>query len=144
MNSYHELGLTRQFSIINQKLRHLFDNAFSETGLTGTQAAVLHYVFTVGMHQDILQRDIETEFLIRRSSVTSVLQGLEKNSFILREGVPYDSRLKKIILTQKSIDIVQQLQRRIDEINQAIVEGLSPDEAKLLDNLLTRIAEELP
>ncbi len=144
MYTYSELGISKKFSIINQNIRHMFDAAFIKSGLTGTQAAVLHFIFAKGKYDDIYQRDIESEFNIRRSSVTSVLQGLERGGFIRRVSVQEDSRLKKIVITDKAIEITEQIQQSIDGINQSILKGLSTDETKLLSTLLTRIGENLP
>ena len=55
--------------------------------------------------RDIFQRDIETRFSIRRSTVTGILQRMEKSDLITREPVTYDKRLKKIILSEKSIEM---------------------------------------
>lgn len=138
-----KLGTIRKFSTINKKLRHMFDAAFVQSGMTGTQAVVLHFINVQGKYQNIYQRDIEAEFNIRRSSVTSVLQGLERNGFIVREGVKEDSRLKRLVLTDKASKIVEQLQESIDEMNQTILKGLKQDEIILLDTMLSHIVENL-
>ena len=141
---FDKLGISRKFWIINRKLRHMFDDAFAASGVTGTQAAVLHFVYTKGKYRDVFQRDIETVFNIRRSSVTSLLQGLERKGFILRENVQEDCRLKKLVLTDKSINIADHIQHKIDKLNNTILDGLSTNEVNFLNALLTQIEEKLP
>lgn len=89
--TYTELGISSKFSVINQKLRHMFDDTFSEIDITGTQAAILHFIYTKGKYQNIYKREIEMEFSIRRSSVTSMINSLESNGFIQRDSVQEDS-----------------------------------------------------
>lgn len=141
---FDKLGISRKFWIINRKLRHMFDDAFAASGVTGTQAAVLHFVYTEGKYRDVFQRDIEAVFNIRRSSVTSLLQGLEGKGFILRENVQEDCRLKKLVLTDKSINIADHIQHKIDELNNTILDGLSSNEVNFLNALLTQIEKKLP
>ena len=41
----------------------------------------------------------QAEFKICRSTVTNILKLMEKKGYIRRESVPYDARLKKLVLT---------------------------------------------
>ena len=50
----------------------------------------------------IIRKDIEEEFQIRKSTVTGILQLMEKNGFIYRESVEKDARLKRIVPTKKA------------------------------------------
>lgn len=143
MFQHKELGLTRKFSLINQELRHLFDAAFKETGITGKQAAILHYIYTKSQYEGVFQRDIEKEFNIRRSSVTSLLQGLEIGGFIVRENAIHNPHQKKILLTEKANYLSSNLQSRIDEMNQKMLSDFSEDERNAFTSLLDRICINL-
>lgn len=143
MYSYKKLGITRKFSVVNQKLRHMFDRAFAHTGVTAKQASVLHFVYTQNKNSNIYQKDIETEFDIRSSSATSMLHSLERQSFIIRESDKNDFRLKKLVLTNKGIEMVEPLQQNIDLINHEILKGFSEQEIDLLNDFLERISDNL-
>ena len=78
--------------------------------LTGTNGWVIGYIWRNRDH-DVFQRDIEKEFSIRRSTASKVLKLMEGKKFIKRESVDYDARLKKLVLTSKSLEI----QKMIDE-----------------------------
>ena len=78
--------------------------------LTGTHGWVIGYLYD--------QRDLETQFSIRRSTATGILQLMEKNELILREPVESDARLKKLVLTEKALDIhkmVEEDRKRTEE-----------------------------
>ena len=56
-------------------------------------------------HRDtpVFQRDIEREFSITRSTVTNILQLMERKGYIERRSVPQDARLKQLVLTEEGI-----------------------------------------
>lgn len=139
MKTFDKLGIGRKFSIINQELRHMYDAAFIENGVTGSQAVILYYIYAESKERMVYQRDIEAEFKIRRSSVTSVLQGLERNGFIQRESVKEDSRLKKLTPTEQAISLSERLEKEITAINRRILKDLNQEEIEGLNNMLNRI-----
>lgn len=49
----------------------------------------------------VFQRDIEREFSITRSTVTNILQLMERKGYIERQSVPQDARLKRLVLTER-------------------------------------------
>ena len=78
--------------------------------------------------RDVYQRDIEAKFGISRSTVTNILQCMEKNGYIKREAVPSDARLKKLTLTEKgeATDVI--LQKAIAQNEERFNSLLSEDE----------------
>ena len=55
--------------------------------------------------EDVFQKDIETTFSIRRSTVSNMLGLMEKKGLIRRQSVRSDARLKKLTLTDKALDM---------------------------------------
>ena len=68
--------------------------------LTANQDWVLHFLIQ-SQGRDIMQRDIEKEFSIRRSTASRTLQLMERNGYIRREPVSYEARMKKLVVTEK-------------------------------------------
>ena len=50
---------------------------------------------------------------------------MEKKGYIIREGVSYDARLKKLTLTEKSWDFVSKTMEKVDENEEKLRNGLS-------------------
>ena len=96
--------------------------------LTGMHSFVIGYLYDNRGKRDIFQKDIETEFTIRRSTATGILQLMEKNGLIEREAVGYDARLKKLILTEKAIAIHHSITKEIDEVEAQLLKGLTEEE----------------
>lgn len=85
---------------VSKNIRYLFDSTMSENGLTSIQTRILgHLSMAEKEGRSVFQREIEDVFRIKKSSVTSVLQTLEKKGLIIRESIPEDARMKKLLLT---------------------------------------------
>ena len=88
---------------VSKNIRYFFDLAMSESGLTSIQSRILgHLRHAEEEGRCVFQREIEDVFRIKRSSVTSVLQTLEKKGLIIRESIPEDARMKKLVLTEEA------------------------------------------
>ncbi|GAB5052862.1 MarR family winged helix-turn-helix transcriptional regulator [Pediococcus ethanolidurans] len=90
----------------NNTLRRHIDTFAAGYGLTGVQLSIIDFLGKYPQ-QMCLQRDIETEFAIRRSSATTLLQRMEKKGLILRLVAKDDARQKEIQLTKKAQPFVQ-------------------------------------
>ena len=88
---------------------------------------------------DIFQRDIEIRFSLRRSTVTGILQRMEKNELIRREAVSYDKRLKKIILTKKSIELHEQFSKTYDHLEVKLTEGIEQEELDAFFSIIEKM-----
>ena len=85
---------------------------------------IIRYLYE-NREQDIFQKDIEQRFAVGRSTVTNLLQLMEKKGFVRRESVKQDARLKKVILTEKGIasqesfeDIVEHIEEELSKAYQ--------------------------
>ena len=110
--------------------------------LTGTHGWVIRYLYE-NKDNDIFQRDIEKTFGVRRSTVTSMLQIMEKNGLITRGSVPYDSRLKKITPTEKALELHRQISSEIDAIEAELSAGLSEEEIACFIATVEKIKKNL-
>lgn len=88
---------------VAHKMKREIDHANQKLGVSGVQGRIIGYVRCESKNRDVFQKDIEEHFELRGSSVTSTLQNLEKMGFIVRESIPTDQRLKRIVLTKKSV-----------------------------------------
>lgn len=96
--------------------------------LTFMHMAILDYLYENRGH-DIFQKDIERQFALARSSVTSILQLMEKNGYIQRVNDSRDARLKKILLTEKAESISRENYRAVHEqIESSLRTGLTSAE----------------
>lgn len=78
--------------------------------------------------QDIFQKDLEKEFVMRRPTATNFLKKMEKAELIRREPVAYDARLKKIILTDKALKLRAHMEEKAKAFEKVIRGDLSDEE----------------
>ncbi|MCF0149569.1 MAG: MarR family transcriptional regulator [Clostridium sp.] len=143
MNDVKHVG--KKINILSHKIKRRIGKVSLEYGISGMQAKILGFIYVNSANRDIFQKTIEEEFDIRRSSVTSVLTLMEKNELIKRESVSEDARLKKIIITEKGVQVNKLVYKEIKSIEKAIADTLPEEELDIfisnLDKLIKNIGD---
>lgn len=128
---------------LSYQLKRDLEQVAAKHGLTRMQAVILKYLAVETTKRDVFQKDIEKEFRIRKSSVTSVLQLLEKNNYIKRESVKEDARLKKLVLTQKAMDVNASIGDALDKREEKFYHVLSNEEIEEFFQIIEKISSTL-
>lgn len=110
--------------------------------MTGMHGYMLGYLYE-NRSRDVFQRDIENEFSIRRSTVTDILQRMENNGLISREGVSSDKRLKKIVLTEKAIALHRKTSQALQAFDERLKQGIAPQELEDFFVTLDKIMQNI-
>ena len=95
----------------------------------GLQIWVIDYLIK-HQDEDIFQRDLEKEFVMRRSTATNFVKKMEQAGLIRRKPVAYDARLKKIILTDKAFELQAGMMAKKKEFETLLRGDLSEAEIK--------------
>lgn len=111
-------------------------------GMTIAQLSTIGFLY-FAQDADVYQRDIESFFKLRRSTVSSQLNTLEKKGLIRRVPVAHDARLKKLVLTQDGLVASAQVMQILGDLNRLMVQSLSQEEVAQLCHLLGKIEENL-
>ena len=98
-------------SLLFHKLRKRVNAEVQTLGLTGIQSHALHYILVKSAEGPVYQRDVEGVFGVSRSTVTGMLQQMERDGLIRRDSVEGDGRLKCLIPTQKAIEMDERVRR---------------------------------
>ena len=91
----------------------------------------------------VFQRDIEREFSITRSTVTNILQLMERKGYIERQSVPQDARLKKLVLTEEGARIHEKTLHSLHQTDEFVESLLTPEENAEFLRLLNKLREGL-
>ena len=89
------------------------------------------------------QKDIEKEFKISRSTATELLQNMEQHGYLYREVSTIDNRLKRIVLTEKSIELQKNVFNTLDGVDTKMLNGFTESEKEMLFSFLARIQKNL-
>ena len=106
--------------------------------VTAMHGWILAYLYN-SRDREVFQRDIERAFSITRSTVTNILQLMEKKGYIRRVSVPQDARLKRLILTDAGAEAHQQIMRSLRQTDQYISGLLTAEENAELLRLLNKL-----
>lgn len=140
---YKKRHIAKVIIDLSYQLKRDLEQAAAKHGLTRTQAVIMKYLEVETKKRDVFQRDIEKEFRIRKSSVTSVLQLLEKNGYITRESVIEDARLKKLVLTDKARNVNAIIGDGLEKREEKFYEVLSEEEVDRFFQTIEKITSTL-
>lgn len=144
MNNKNRLGIEIK-AISNRMMRRLDGEAagIDSDLITAAQKRVIIYLYEQKDNGDIFQRDVEQYLSIRRPTATRMINNMEKNGFVRRESVEYDGRLKKLTLTQKSIDMYNEIFNEIDIVERNMTRGLTEWEKQEFLRIARKIRKNL-
>lgn len=103
---------------------------------------ILKYLYD-NRDRDVFQRDIEKQFSIGRSTVTTIIQLMEKRDLIRRESVEQDARLKKVLLTEKGFKHHDLVEESIYGIHKQIMMDISEEEKLQFLDIVQKMGENL-
>ena len=124
-------------NMISCRIKRLADENLANENVTIEQVKILGMISRNGGR--VSQKEIELAFGVRRSTVTSAMQNLEKKGYIKREANPEDSRSKIVLLTDEGKEKNRKLKSFIDELEAKLVSCLDNDESDRLKELLLKV-----
>ena len=139
MNRENHIGF--ELRILSNLIKRHIDNSAARAeieSVTGTNMWVIKYLVH---HKDeeVFQKDLEQNFSVRRSTMSNILSLMEKKELITRESVPQDGRLKKLVLTEKSIQLYEMMKKDREETEELITAGLTEKEIKTFVSILEKM-----
>ncbi|MDO4976572.1 MAG: MarR family transcriptional regulator [Eubacteriales bacterium] len=95
--------------------------------LTPMQGWIMAYLY---FHRDqvIYQKNLEAEFSIPKSTLATMLKQMAERGYIRRESGEYDTRLKRIYLSEEGEKIQKDFIRSFKSIDQYMCQGIPEEE----------------
>lgn len=103
---------------------------------------IIRYLYE-NRNRDVYQKDIEKHCCVGRSTVTGIIQLMEKKGLIGREAASHDARLKKVVLTPKGISNHEAIERVIDGVSQELAEAVTKEEMEVFVRVAQKMQERL-
>ena len=143
MNNGVGIKIKKVQSLIRKTIHNsdTFKNNEDLTNVIGWTIGFISRRNAVGV--ETYQRDVESEFKISRSTATGLLQNMEKLGYLYREVSKVDSRLKRIVLTEKSIELHKKVIMTFEQIEERLLTGFSSEEKEQLFGYLLRLEQNL-
>lgn len=137
----YELG--RNVHMLSRLLKRNTDIEVTKYGITGVQSVIMGFIYEKSRKKDVFAKDIEKAFDLRRASTAGLIQNMEKNGLIKREMVGNDARLRKIVLTEKALELRKKLDKSIKSMEKKMQEGLTKEEIEKYIELTKKMAKNL-
>ena len=129
--------IRRVNNLISRRVNH-YSRLNGVEDVTAMHGWILAYLYEC-RDREVFQRDVERAFSITRSTVTNILQLMEKKGYIRRVGVPQDARLKRLVLTEEGAKAHQQIILSFRQTDQFISSLLTEEENAELLRLLNKL-----
>lgn len=113
-----------------------------DENITEMHVNIIEYLIEHG-EDGVMQKDIEHEFTIRKSTASRILQLMEKRGVISRQGVDYDARQKKITLTHRAIERHRFIMTSAKEMEQRMTDGISDSDLETFFSVLLKMQSNL-
>ena len=139
----------RKIGHIIRELNGAFKKKFITCGVSaGLDEVTLMHGWIMGYlyhNQDkaVYQKTIESDFCIKRSTVTTILQLREKKGYIRRAAVEGDARLKRIFLTEQGKEIAVKTRTMIDHMENSVVEGIEEENLEIFYQVAQKLVTNM-
>lgn len=137
--------MSEQNDTLNYKIAYLsrlhkrkIDQDTLKFGLTTEQGRLILYLNSCAGNPVYL-KDLENKFKLRKSSLNSLVNNLEKNGCVIRITDKSDNRLKEIRLTELGKEKVNMLDKSFEDNEKHTRQVLSDSEANILNDILDKL-----
>ena len=129
--------------MLSRQIKRKIDLAVAKYNVTSVQCSLIGFIFEKSKKGNVYAKDIESKFNMRRATVAEILSLMEKNELIERKSMKEDARLKEIILTNKSLEIKNSIEKEIKKVEQEIKRDITDDEIQCFTTILEKMSKNL-
>ena len=133
---------TTKIPILIKKASLVFDKISNQLltpyDLTNSQFKIL-MVLMHAPEGSVRQIDIENKFAMTNPTVTGLVQKLEAKDLVKRMPHPEDKRSKVLVLTERAMEMKEELLALADDLERQMTQNLNHDECEQLAALLLKI-----
>ena len=119
---------------------YLEENDTSRRGLNHTQLQILNYLMC---HDKVIQKDLEIETQLKKSSITGSIDSLVEKDLVRREKGDDDKRKNYIVLTQQAIEGKKLLEDKLATLDGRLVEGIEKNDLETFVDVLEKMIANL-
>lgn len=106
---------------VSRLRRSVFDEFMKPMGLTRSQWWILAHL---SRHDGMIQSDLANVLDLGKAALGGLLDRLEASTLIQRRADPADRRVKRVHLTTRGMQTIQEMRVRSHEVSERILQGL--------------------
>lgn len=130
-----------EYDKLNRKMQRHFASYFSDSQLTCIQGLVLHYIIVESEGRDVFPKDLEEFLEIKGSSVTSLINNLERNGYLCRESLESDGRYKRLVLTKKTKVIQEDILKRVYDYMRDMFAEIPEEHLRIFESVILQMTK---
>lgn len=124
-----------------KRLHHkVCDKIIDQEGLHYGQLPILNYM---DKNDCLNQREMADKLHVSAPSMTNTVKRMVKNGFVSCEVKDGDRRCHLLKITQKGKEARIRCHSRFDQLDRAVLEGVTQEDIEVFDYVLTHIVERL-
>lgn len=125
-------------------MRYANDQRLVDYGITNQQARLLGDIHdNIKNRSEISRKALSETMGLSGPSITSLLNGLEKNGFIIRQQGDEDGRTMKIEITAKSMKLIDETENIFAETERKLLQGFTTEQKEAFLELLIKAYENI-
>ncbi len=128
---------------IKQIQGRVFEKMLIENGISEFNGAQGRILFVLWQKDDIPISSLSKETGLAKTTLTSMLDRMEKSGHIQRVYSPSDRRIVKICLTEKARNLKDRYNKVSMEMTEAFYKGFRDEEIIAFESYLSKILENL-
>ena len=128
-----------KLSRVMKKVHRYYESSFSQYGITPAQFYVLSAVWE---NDGVKFKDLAKSLEMDGSTLTSILDRLERQELLERRDDPEDRRSLLVVLTEKAKQSIAEITCLAEKLNQEIKERFSAEEFATFERVLENISFE--
>lgn len=128
---------------IQQLIKHRIEIERANNSVNLTHVQIRLLVFLYKSEEPIYQKDIEQYLRIRRSSVTQMLNVLERNGLIVRVVAQHDARLKEIQITDATLSLIDAMEAHMNKTESMLRQNIDESDLSVFFKVLEQLKENI-
>ncbi|KQM97405.1 hypothetical protein ASE85_14050 [Sphingobium sp. Leaf26] len=145
---YSETPVANQFRLgflihdVSRLRRTVIDKALKPLGITRSQWWVLSNLARNSSHE-MVQTELANVLDIGKVALGGLLDRLEASGYIERKADPGDRRAKRVVMTRKGEEILEQMQEQGADLNRETLRDITEAEVRLAEDIMHRMKKRL-
>lgn len=140
-----EKSITLQIKTIDNLIMRiiLFDmKKRDKTCMSPIQINIIKYLVK-NKDKSVFQNDLEKAFHLRKSTISGVINTMEKNGLVVRKNSSIDGRKKEIILTEKIEGHKCEVRKHLNDFEKTIEKGISKEDLDIFYKVTDQVIDNL-
>lgn len=129
------------FGYCDHRVHNLMGRLLREYDVSPMQCRTMMFLHSAT--GEVNQKALERHLMITPSTVNGIVDRLEKKGLVCRTVSASDGRCRLLALTEDGQRFHDEFHRVLEQVNDRLEKGFSPEEKELFTDLLLRVARNL-